>query len=87
MKLLPSPLIHEDGSLVPCSCQVAKVCEQAGGQTECSSYWYLAPTSVAAKFNVRRAPDGHISEKVKEPGSLVTAGTIHASARSCRARN
>ena len=37
-KLLPSPLIDADGSLVPCSCKFAAVCALAGGQTACSSY-------------------------------------------------
>ena len=37
-KLLPSPLIDADGSLVPRSCKFAAVCALAGDQTACSSY-------------------------------------------------
>ena len=39
-KLLPSPLIDADGSPVPCSCRIAAVCVQKGGQTACSSYGF-----------------------------------------------
>ena len=72
---IPSPLMNANGSLVPCSFQYAAVCEQAGGQTASSSYWYLASTSAAANFDVL-APDGHIRVKEKTPGSKLTAGTI-----------
>ena len=52
---LPSPLINADGSRVPCSCQYAVTCAQVGGQTESSSKWYLASTSLPAKFDVHAA--------------------------------
>jgi hypothetical protein len=76
-KSIPSPLINANGSLVPCSCQYAAVCAQAGGQTACSSYWYLAWTSTSAKFSIR-TPDGRIKNDVKEktPGSVLHARTI-----------
>ena len=37
-RMVPSPLIDADGSLVPCSCKFAAVCALAGDQTACSSY-------------------------------------------------
>lgn len=76
-KLLPSPLIDADGSPVPCSCRIAAVCAQKGGQTACSSYWYLASTSAPAKFDIL-APGGRIKydAKPKKPGSVLHARTI-----------
>ena len=37
-RMVPSPLIDADGSLVPRSCKFAAVCALAGDQTACSSY-------------------------------------------------
>ena len=76
-KLLPSPLIDADGSLVPRSCKFAAVCANAGGRTASSCVWYLASNSTSAEFAFR-APDGRIKNDVKEkqPGSVVPARTI-----------
>lgn len=74
---LPSPLRDADGNLVPCSCRFSATCALAGGQTACSSYWYLASTSAPAKFPIR-LPEGHIKHDVKEkkPGSKLHEATI-----------
>ena len=53
-KLLPSPLRYADGTPVPCSCKVSKVCVREGGRKASSGYWNLAPTSKAAKFSVQK---------------------------------
>ena len=66
-RMVPSPLIDADGELVRCSCQYAEVCAQAGGQRESSSYWALAPTSVAAKFPIQTA-DGPKDRPEKKAG-------------------
>ena len=74
---LQSPLLYPDGNLVPCSCKTAKVCAQAGGQTACSTHWYLALTSVSAKFPFRQQSGAIISDvKEKTPGSSLHARTI-----------
>ena len=76
-KSLPSPLTYADGKPVPCSCRVSEVCALAGGQTACSSYWYLASTSAPAKFPIRKE-DGSIKDDVREktPGNKLHARTI-----------
>ena len=76
-KLLPSPLTFEDGSPVPCSCKVSKVCALEGGRKASSVYWNLAPTSKAAKFSVQKSGGGIKHDgKDKTPGSRLHVGTI-----------
>ena len=76
-KMLTSPLTDADGKLVPCSCRFSTACAQAGGRTASSSFWFLASTSLPAKFPIQK-PHGRIKHDVKDktPGSKLHAATI-----------
>ena len=75
-KMLPSPLTDADGKLVPCSCRFSTACAQAGGRTASSCFWFLASTSVPAKFLIQK-PD-RIKDDVRDkmPGSKLHTATI-----------
>ena len=75
-KMLTSPLTDADGKLVPCSCRFAKACARMGGRTASSSFWFLASTSVPAKFPIQKLDRIKHDVEDKTPGSKLHAATI-----------
>ena len=75
-KMLTSPLTDADGKLVPCSCRFAPACAQAGGRTASSCFWFLASTSVSAKFPIQKPDRIKHDVEDKTPGSKLHAATI-----------